>query len=306
MNRLLLIALSLLVGCSGTPSEPATLLPTVTVTSDVTLEAAATSSASTPTRREAHLALAIEVAPTMTAAAGLGMITRNRTWVNVDQTIEGVAMVYVPPGCFAMGSDVGRANERPLHTICIFEPFWLDKFEVTQAQFTEFGGVAASPFAFPGPNRPVEQITWVEARDYCIARGGRLPTEAEWEYAARGPDNWTYPWGGGFAETNTVFTANSGRGTKDVGSKPLGGSWVGAHDMSGNVWEWTSSQDRGYPYDAGDGRESDNADSNIRHVVRGGAWNVDDPASLGTTVRLSRFTVSSDSSTGFRCMRPYE
>lgn len=310
----LVLVLLTLAGC-GPSSEPQ---PTATPTlpSDV----ATATSAAVPTADAAAAALSLEatqtvvastqaalneaLAPTLTAAVGQGLITRNRSWFNTERVIDGVAMVLVPPGCFTMGSEFGRADERPMHTICFFEPFWLDKFEVTQAQFASFGGVTASPRAFVGDNRPVDQITWFEARDYCAKRGGRLPTEAEWEYAARGPDNWTYPWGATFAETNGVYLGNSGRQTRDVGSVPIGTSWVGALDMSGNVWEWTSSQHKPYPYDATDGREADDASTNnVRRVLRGGAWSVTDAANLRATARFIYFPVSSDASSGVRCAR---
>src|SRR5690606_21843483 len=103
-------------------------------------------------------------------------------------------MVLVPAGCFRMGTNV-NTNERPVHDQCFDQPFWMDKYEVTQAHFRRLGGTQANSFAFPGINLPVENITWNEAQDFCELRGGSLPSEAEWEYAARGPDGLVYPWG---------------------------------------------------------------------------------------------------------------
>lgn len=292
-----IVLMFLLAGCGGsTPAAP-TQQP-------VSAQSAVASAPTDVPVADTEATLAAAVAPTLTAAAGQGMVARNRAWVNVERDVDGVVMVEVPPGCFTMGSEDGRNDERPMHTLCFYTHFWIDKFEVTQAQFVAHAGVAAIPRTFSGDALPVEQITWFEARDYCFARGGRLPTEAEWEYAARGPDGWTYPWGANFVETNAIFRGNSGRGTANVGSKPLGGAWVGAHDMSGNVWEWTSSRDMAYPYDAADGREADDATTaNARRVLRGGAWNSDDPSNLRTSARLSRFAVAADSGTGFRCVR---
>ncbi|MCU0463837.1 MAG: SUMF1/EgtB/PvdO family nonheme iron enzyme, partial [Anaerolineae bacterium] len=166
-------------------------------------------------------------------------VTRNDDWTPVEREVDGVVMVLVPAGCFMMGSTIGDSDERPVHETCIEKPFWLDKTEVTQAQFAANGGMKANSNAFNGDNRPVEQITWFEAEAYCREqRGGRLPTEAEWEFAARGPDGLVYPWGYEFIAENVVYSQNSNRQTAEVGSRPGGESWVGALDLSGNVWEW--------------------------------------------------------------------
>jgi formylglycine-generating enzyme required for sulfatase activity len=190
---------------------------------------------------------------------------------NVVQDFDGVPMVMVPPGCFMMGSENGESDEKPVTQICFDQSFWIDKYEVTQAQFKQFAGQAVQKPYFIGDNHPVEQITWFEARDFCAKRGARLPTEAEWEYAARGPDNLVYPWGNSFDGNKVVYGHNSGNQTANVGSKPGGASWVGALDMSGNVWEWTSSLYKPYPYKADDGRES-NSGTNGSRVLRGGSW----------------------------------
>ena len=196
-------------------------------------------------------------------------ITRNEDWTPQEQEFDGVTMVLVPAGCFMMGSTTGDSDEAPVHEQCFDTPFWIDKYEVTQAQFAEFGGQKADANYFAGDELPVEQITWFEARDYCELRGGRLPTEREWEYAARGPNNLTYPWGNDFVADNVVYSNNSNRRTAPVGSRAGGVSWVGAIDMSGNVLEWVSSLYGAYPYDETDENISNN--SSVR-VLRGGSW----------------------------------
>jgi len=123
-----------------------------------------------------------------------------------------------------------------------------------------------------GEQRPMAPLSWFEARDFCIKRGARLPTEAEWEYAARGPDGWTYPWGNAFKEENIVSVTNSPIQTANVGSKPAGASWVGALDMAGNLAEWTNSLYKPYPYTAEDGREADTGPrTDVLRVFRGGS-----------------------------------
>jgi formylglycine-generating enzyme required for sulfatase activity len=209
---------------------------------------------------------------TLEARATAG-IAANADWEPVEREFDGVTMVLVPAGCFMMGSEDGDSDERPAHEVCIEALFWLDKFEVTQADFERLGGVKAEANRFDGDARPVERITWVEAEAFCRERrGGRLPTEAEWEFAARGPDGLEYPWGSEFVAENVVFDDNANE-TADVGEgiRTAGASWVGAHDLSGNVWEWVSSLYRDYPYDRTDGREDLAASGN--RVLRGGSWN---------------------------------
>lgn len=185
-------------------------------------------------------------------------VTRNADWASYTEKINGVEMALVPAGCFMMGtndeqlthtceqtSGIGACDtqalfgdEQPAHRVCFDEPFWVDVYEVTQAQFAQFGGEAAKASTFTGDNLPQENVTWAEADAFCQKRGARLLHEAQWEYAARGPDGLIYPWGNEFVADNVVKSNNSDGRTWEVGSKPGGLSWIGAFDMSGNVWEW--------------------------------------------------------------------
>jgi formylglycine-generating enzyme required for sulfatase activity len=184
---------------------------------------------------------------------------------------DGVPMVLVPAGSFTIGANPQQDDERGSGVITFSEPFWIDLTEVTQADFERLGGEAANESYFTGDDRPVEQITWFEARDFCARRGARLPTEAEWEYAARGPAEWDYPWGAAWNASNAVWNRSSSQGTANVGSIPAGRSWVGAFDLSGNVWEWTSSLY--LPYDSTEDREADTgARTDVLRVLRGGSW----------------------------------
>lgn len=139
---------------------------------------------------------------------------------------------------------------------------------------------------FNNPQQPASGVGWFQAREYAAWARGRLPTEAEWEYAARGPDGLVFPWGNEFSATLLNFCDvncpedwrelnmdDSYELTAPVGAySPAGDSWVGAADMAGNVVEWTSSRCIPYPYVASDGREEMDVDSSFDRTLRGGSW----------------------------------
>ena len=175
--------------------------------------------------------------------------------------------MWVPPGCFRRGSDPAkeRANryETPQHDVCLTAGFWIDKYEVTQASFQQFvdeegylrpeywsgegwgwkGSLAApqpAPQEFSSPQQPRNWITSYEAEAYARWRGGTLPTEVQWEYAARGPQSTIYPWGDEW-DVGRANVGKSGHGrTVDVDQYENGVSWCGAFHMAGNVREWTA------------------------------------------------------------------
>jgi formylglycine-generating enzyme required for sulfatase activity len=235
-------------------------------------------------------------------------VTSNDLWSPQIETFDTVDMLMVPVGCFTMGSDTGDPDEQPIATQCFQQPFWIDYLEVTNAQFDRVGGQAELASVWGEPNRPRTNVRWFEARDYCAKRGARLPTEAEWEYAARGPDSLVYPWGNPFALDYGVFQLNSGGQTAQVGSRGPGMSWIGALDMSGNVWEWTSTiydETRfPYPYTSTDGRE-DSTDATSMRVMRGSSWyDGDDYYGRAANRGRSGPTIQ-DFNIGFRCARDY-
>ena len=216
----------------------------------------------------------------------------------------GVEMVEVPAGCFWMGSVIS-VDEQPVHEVCFTEPFWIDRTEVTNEQFTRLNGQVGREGYWTEPNRPRENVTWLEAHDFCASRDARLPSEAEWEYAARGPDSAAYPWGNDFVADYGAYRVNSKSATSDVGSRPEGASWVGALDMSGNVWEWVNSIYLDYPYTPDDGRESEDDCCGLR-VLRGGSWLEEDSLLARAAVRLYYSPFTEDYNLGFRCARSGE
>lgn len=188
----------------------------------------------------------------------------------------GMEFVWVPQGCFQMGSTSGEADEKPVHEVCV-DGFWLGKTEVTQGQWTRVMGSNPSRFK-KGDDYPVEQVSWNDVQEYIgkLNEQGngkfRLPAEAEWEYAARsGGRDETYA-GGEDVERVAWHNGNSGRSTHRVGTKAPNG--LGLYDMSGNVWEWVQDW---YAEDAYASHSKSNPISNNsasgNRVLRGGCWN---------------------------------
>ncbi len=232
------------------------------------------------------------------------------TWMPISQVFQSTQMVLVPPGCWNMGRTDGSEAERPVQQSCIDKPFWLDRTEVIMGQFGSVDHAGCDMQGETvGPEDPANCVNWLEARAYCQQRGGRLPTEAEWEWAARGPDGLIYPWGDQFAADKAVVVsyAHTPTHAAPVGSIPTGASWVGAVDMSGNLWEWTSSiydQVRfPYPYRANDGREN-SQDLTSERVLRGGGW-TDSSGEATTTYRGHATPDVAFKSYGFRCARDF-
>jgi formylglycine-generating enzyme required for sulfatase activity len=218
---------------------------------------------------------------------------------------DGMAMVRVLGGTFIMGSttselevawvlcdeypdDYGKCkqapfdDEAPSHSVSL-DSFWLDRTEVNNAQFAlcVADGVChqsklANNAAYNGPDLPVAGIPWQDAADYCAWVGGRLPTEAEWEYAARGAGGSIFPWGDEFDCAGGNFW-DDGTGCEDgyaepapVGSFPDGASWCGVLDMAGNVWEWVANVYA--PYSAKGQDNPVGAPSGDERILRGGSW----------------------------------
>jgi formylglycine-generating enzyme required for sulfatase activity len=186
-------------------------------------------------------------------------------------TKDGLTYVWIPPGDFQMGCSAGDGecdlNERPPHKVTISKGFWLSQTPTTQAAYAQVMR-GASPSRFKGPQLPVEQVSWDDAKAYCEAVGGRLPTEAEWEYAARGGNQ-----AARYGELDKIawYGANSGATTHDVATKQPN-AWK-LYDMLGNVWQWTADW-------YGEKDYSENRDwidpqgpaSGTLRTLRGGSW----------------------------------
>jgi hypothetical protein len=180
----------------------------------------------------------------------------------------GFPLVYVPAGEFVMGDDAGASNERPQHRLTL-EGYWIGKYPVTNALYRRFCAEtgSSSPGAGAEDDHPVVNVNWTDALAFCRWAGMQLPSEAEWEKAARGTDGRKYPWGDEW-ETGRCNVGTAG--TSPVGAYPGDVSPYGCLDMAGNVWEWTRSLYQLYRYAAADGREA--LEATAPRVVRGGAF----------------------------------
>jgi Tol biopolymer transport system component/formylglycine-generating enzyme required for sulfatase activity len=195
--------------------------------------------------------------------ASIQPVQRNSDWTPQIVKVDDVEMVVVPPGCFMMGEPDTRDQYRQAHQLCFDKAYLIDRFEVTNAVIDLFQFKPGHAAFNKLPNYPRENIDWYEASEFCRLRGGHLPTEAEWEYAARGPDGLEFA--NGNEENGVTSAANSG--TQPMNRALRDRTWTNAVDMQGNVEEWTSSYYTQYPYNAQDGREDPSYTSN--RVIRG-------------------------------------
>lgn len=222
-------------------------------------------------------------------------------------------MVFVPGGSFQMGSNDGDGDEKPVHTVQL-SPYYLDKTEVTVAAYkkcVEAGRCGAANtdgacnWGQSGKdNHPINCVDWNQANTYCKWTEKRLPTEAEWEYAARGSDGRKYPWGDEAPGSQLCWNRRKSEGTCEVGSYPNDASPFGVLDMAGNVYEWTSDWYHGYFY--GSSQNSSNPTGptdGIAHVNRGGSWLIDTPSRFRATYRFSGGSSIWYDYLGFRCAR---
>ena len=252
--------------------------------------------------------------------------------------MDGMVMIYVPTGEFDMGSNDEEVEyalgqcleydtncnrsyfsvEQPVHTVEL-DGFWIDKTEVTNDQYEQCkeagvcSGLGCQDESQPGgAHQPVVCVTWIQAEEYCEWVGARLPTEAEWEYAARGPERRRYPWGDEFdgkllnyCDTNCTLgksdqTFNDGYiRSAPVGSYPQGASWVGALDMAGNVWELVADWNGEYSPE----RQVNPTGPSLgtRRVARGGSWHAS-PDHVRCALRTNLGADEFADHVGFRCV----
>ena len=256
------------------------------------------------------------------------------TWLGLSSVACADGLMLIQAGAFWMGRDGGPPEEAPLHRVFVTN-FWIERHKVTNAEFAEFLNaqgrvspdgerrfdhddadarihqVARAHTKDGQPVRwlpdvgferhPVVEVSWFGARDYCRWKGRRLPTEAEWEKAARGEDGRRYPWGPAPPSPELAVYGRRYNATAPADGPSRGAGPYGVEDMLGNLREWTSTILRSYPYRENDGRAEWSGPDRV--VVRGASH--DDPAEdLSVTRRRSydrRGAAAGHHFVGFRC-----
>jgi sulfatase modifying factor 1 len=254
-----------------------------------------------------------------TASAGPSMTMKSSSELVGN---DGAPMILVPAGSFPMGvpkgdRDGGR-DEYPRHEVML-DSYYIDIYEVTHGRYAEF--VKATGHRTPEnpkypkrtlwsdhlsdslSERPVINVDWQDADAYCRWAGKRLPTEAEWEKAARGTDDRRFPWGNVEPTHKHLNFNQQWQGEKTlmpVGSYEAGKSPFGAYDMAGNVWEWVSDWYDPLYYEKSPGVNPKGPDSGTYKVLRSSGWSVETPL-VRLFTRVKSDPTNRNDSTGFRC-----
>ncbi len=227
---------------------------------------------------------------------------------HTDPTV-GMEFVLVPGDCFQMGHTfgTGRPDEKPVHEVCV-DGFYMGKYEVTQGQYRTITGNNPSRFN-KGDNYPVEKVSWNDAQGFIRSLNGktggiyRLPTEAEWELAARSGGRSEKYAGGNDIDAVAWYESNSGGSTHPVGQKQPNS--LGLYDMSGNIWEWCGDwYDKGY-YGKSPRNNPEGPSSGSDRVIRGGSWN-NDPGYVRAAYRYRDAPDYADIYLGFRLVLPVQ
>lgn len=322
---------------SATPAATPTPFPTATATTAPTRATGSQPSAATPILPSPTPTATpdndVDVDTAQGAADPTAVVTRE---------IDGMPMRYVPGGTFTMGAAdddfLAGVDEKPQHQVTL-SGFYMDQFEVSVAQYAAFlneigdyeracGNVDCTlPRSRVGftsrlldedlgdgtiqyvpetgySNHPANHISWYGAQSYCEFVGGRLPTEAEWEYAARGKDGRVYPWGNSPPDnTRAVFNSESYNDLLPVDAQPDGASPFGIYAMAGSMWEWTADWYDEDSYERGNTRNPTGPEAGLTRVIRGGSWPFNNGADrLRASNRHSLDPEFISATMGFRCV----
>ena len=304
-----------LTGCSAPAQEVVDIAPTLmsvelletTTSSPVPIQSPTSEPTSTPQPSE--------TSPAVEPEAGA-----ERIWEQ-----DGAEMVYIPSGVFLMGSDEENdqadGDEYPQHEVYL-DGYWIDRYEVTNQQYGKCvdAGACDPPYEsgsftrdryFTQPefaNYPVIWINWFDANRYCEWAGKQLPTEAQWEKAARGTDAREFPWGDDpIDETRANFGSNVGDTTEAGFYSPQGDSPYGCADMAGNVLEWVKDWYNGGYHtilDQVDNPQGASSSSIGARVARGGSW-IYPARRARAPLRVDRVPELREGNIGFRCIFSY-
>ena len=217
---------------------------------------------------------------------------------------DGGKMVWVPAGEFTMGANDGDAAMKPAHRVRISKGFWLGKCEMTVAQWKQYCRAANTPqtkHILTPDNHPMSGVSWFDVGKYCSFYGMALPTEAQWEWAARGPEGRKYPWGNQWDASRCSNTDNRApeEFTFPVGSFPQGASWCGALDMAGNLSEWVADWYSETYYASSPSVDPTGPATGTEKVWRGGyCWGDAEECRAA-----SRFSSEPDNDGGSGCLR---
>lgn len=224
---------------------------------------------------------------------------------------DGAPMILVPAGEFVMGSDKGDEDEAPAHRVYL-NAFYIDKFEVTNGRFAKYVEVIQSepPWGFTDKEtpvihaeRPVRWVNWMDAMGYCLWLGKRLPTEAEWEKAARGTDERTYPWGNDPpTPVHAVYGLKEGGAetVSIIGNHNMGQSPYGVQDLAGNLYEWVIDWYADNFYTNSPAINPRGPGEGTAKVQRGGSY-INTPYRLRSSFRTKGDPTEQDPNVGFRC-----
>ena len=243
-----------------------------------------------------------------------------------DNTSKIPGMILIPKGKFIMGNNSGRIDARPAHEIYL-DDYYIDKYEVSNKDYKKF--IDATGYSAPNvdtnkypwakqynwhnntypkgtENLPVVLVNWNDANAYAKWCGKRLPTEAEWEKAAKGPNNLLFPWGNEWDSTKCNVSSSGIKTTLPVNSNKNGISGYGVFNMIGNVWEWCSDYyDKDY-YKVSPKISPKGPEVGATRIIRGGSWNTFGNNNFRCDSRESQFPSVKSLDIGFRCVKDIE
>jgi formylglycine-generating enzyme len=228
-------------------------------------------------------------------------------WLAKTNPRDGAELVWVPSGEFIMGSDEGERRERPMRRVTL-DGYWIYKLPVTVGQYRLFCAATGRTLRHAPPwgwqeEHPIVNVSWEYASAYAEWAGAGLPTEAEWEKAARGTDGRTFPWGDEWDRSKCCNSVDLRRGSVSfVGTFRSGASPYGALDMAGNVWEWTADWYEETYYSFSPESNPTGPFFGKYRVLRGGSWGNDLVHDFRTSTRVVCEPVVRGGSIGFRCV----